>query len=471
VAEGQLVGPNSPDGQRVTVPAYIAYTPAQSCYAFNEHEAANCSKPLSGNLAAPTASATTAGLYNPMYYALVGWPALIFHDDRGIYAMRIVSGVFSSLFLAVSAMLIFSWRRSLIPMIGLATAATPMVFFLNGVVNPNSLETTATLATFTAVLTMVRERNRSMTTELSVITLISASIAVNTRGLSPLWVLIALLVPFILASGSQVRALARLWAVRGAVVIIGLSSSLAVLWTVKTNSLGGLTTVVTDLQREAGVGSTPLRGFAQIFAGTFDYGEGMIGVFGWQDTPAPSVVFFFFSLLIGCIFLVCFASTRGRALTFGAILTSVVVFLPPLLQAIYIHGGGNVWQGRYALPIFVCAVVGLAATVSDQVIPKRNAARRIVIFLAIGWTFTEAYSAFFALKRYSVGTSGESWGRVFAAPDWAPPGGTLLSGIVILSAAAATGMLLALLMSQELRSSPLQGYGSTSRECETRTAA
>jgi hypothetical protein len=446
VVRGEFIGTNdnSPNGQKVNVPAYIAYTPTQTCYAYNERATANCSKPLAGGEGKIVASATTAGLYNPIYYALVGWPSLLFHDDSGVYAMRIASGILASFFLALTVMFISTWRRRLIPMIGFAVATTPMVFFMNGVVNPNSLETTATLAAFTGVLSIVARKDDSLLVERVLLVVISAVLAVNARGLSPLWVALALLAPFLLASWTQVRELARRTAVKVAVAVIVAGAAVAIAWILHANStVVGTASPTTAFQIATGVGSSPLSGFKEILLGTFDYGQGMIGVFGWLDTAAPSLVFFVWSAFIGGLFLVALVVSRSRGLRFTVVTGAALVLLPALVQAAYIHSGGIIWQGRYGLPLFVCVVVGWAAVVDDR-FPEIDEiiGRRLQLSVLITWSISEAYSAAFALKRYSVGAHGKgtAWGRVFSDPAWSPPGGILVSLVFIVVAVLAVAV-------------------------------
>ncbi len=443
VARGEFIGEssNSPDGQKVTVPAYIAYTPAQTCYARNEQVTANCSAPLTGDQGKIVSSATTAGLYNPIYYVLVGWPSLLFHDDTGVYAMRIASGVLASLFLALTVMMLSTWRRRTIPMLGFAVAVTPMLFFMNGVLNPNSLETTATFAAFTGVLSIVTQKTDSLLVERIIFVTMSAALAVNARSISPLWVAFALLVPFVLARWDDIRNLARRRVVRVAVALIVLAAAAAVVWIVFSTVAGAARVVQsTPVQQESGIGSSPLRGFEQIFIGTFDYGQGMIGVFGWLDTTAPPVVFFTWSAFIGALLAVAIIALRGRARAFSLTLLVALLLLPPIVQAVYINSGGIVWQGRYGLPLFVCTVLGIATVISKR-FPDFPAdfARRLVAVTVVAWFLSEAYSAAFALKRYSVGAFGvgSPWSKVISAPLWSPPGGTVLSlGLVILTVAA-----------------------------------
>jgi hypothetical protein len=442
VVRGQFLGTTTEGGQQVSVPAYISYTGQQSCFAFNPKITADCIGPIQGDPNRTVTSVTSAGLYNPTYYLLVGWPSLLFHTDAGVYAMRIVSGILSSLFLAAAFMIISSWRRRTLPLIGFAVALTPMVFFLDAVVNPNSIEITATLAAFVGVLGIVLHPSRSLLVQRSVIVLVSAAIAVNMRGVSPLWVAIAVLIPFVLSTGAQIRDLIGRWPVRIAVIGVAVSTAAALAWTGFSNSLGAGLSSPTHHVTGLGVGASPLRGFAQIFAGTFDYGQGYVGIFGWLDTPVPPAVFFVWSVFVGGLVIAGFMFLRGRTSAFALALIGGLLLLPPTLQAIYVTGGGIIWQGRYALPLFVCVMVGVAAVLADR-IPALGmpAARRLVVAITVLWLGSQVFAFVDALKRYGVGVGGNgaSWRRFFFDPSWNPPGGTLvitLAYAVICAAAA-----------------------------------
>jgi hypothetical protein len=428
VARGEITGGNSAEGQQVPVPAYVAYTQAQTCYAFQPQVTPACSAPISGDPSSIVESSTSAALYNPLYYALVGWPSLLFNDDSGIYAMRIVSGIVSSLFLAASLMMISTWRRQMLPFMGFAVATTPMVFFLNGIVNPNSLETTATLAAFVAVFSIVWDKRSDLLIERTTIAIVGAAVAVNTRGISPLWVAIAVLTPFILTRWSEIRELIKRRAVAVAIAAIGVSAAIALAWTALSNSLGAGLTSTGETNPALGAGASPLAGFSQILEGTFDYGQGLIGVFGWLDTPVPSAVFFVWSAFIAVVITAALVLLRGRALGLTLTLVGALLLLPPFIQGLYITGGGLIWQGRYALALFVCLIVGLTALLSERVPEPHGPARRRLMFIVFsGWGIAHVYSFVFALKRYGVGAAHTSWKKLLVDPIWAPPGGVLLT--------------------------------------------
>ncbi|MEP6477790.1 MAG: DUF2142 domain-containing protein [Rhodoglobus sp.] len=423
VVRGQFIGEPSPQGSIVQVPLYIAYTQAQTCYAFVADQSAACSPEVPGNGGQILDSTTSAGLYNPVYYLLVGWPTYLFDDDRGILAMRAVSAVLASLFLALSFSLVSQWRRALLPAVGLAVAVTPMVLFLGGTVNPNSVEVTATLAAFVGVITLVRgEPVRPWAA--ATVAFVSAAIAANMRGLSLLWLAIALLTPLVLASRARLVELLRSRPVQVLIGVTAVAAAFAAIWLLSTNSLGGDIDDPNDPSTAPGTGTSPILGFAWTLFSTFDYAHGIVGIFGWLDTPAPAFVYFVWAVFAGGILLLALVALRGRALILTLGLGGALLLLPPILQGIYIQSGGIVWQGRYILPIFVCAILAASTLLADRVKFRDGDPTRLLVIVSGLWALAHFQSFATALRRYSVGYQA-GWLDLLA-PQWSPPGGVPL---------------------------------------------
>jgi hypothetical protein len=442
VVRGEFIGEYTPTGHRVHVPQYIAYTNAQAaCYAFKAEQSAECIPPIPGDESEIVETTTTAGLYNPLYYLIVGWPSLIAPDASGMYAMRIVSGVAVSLLLGLAVALVSRWRRPVLPMLGLLVAMTPMVLFLNGTVNPNSMENAAVLTTFVAMMTIVRQPDHPRFGWLAAIVVVSATIAANMRGLSLLWVAVAVLAPLILLGKDGLVALFRRRAVIVAVVATAVTAAFAAVWLLSTNSLNaGVAAGV--VPPAPGVGSSPVTGFVRTLIDTFNYGEGIIGIFGWLDTPAPLYVYFTWSLFIGAALLLSFVLVRGRAFWLSMVLFASLALLPPLIQGYYITGGGVIWQGRYILPVFVCAIMAAAAGLSERTALSKSSTDRLVVAVVVLWATSQLYSFASALRRYVSGID-EGWGSLLS-PEWAPPGGVfpVLGLFAVAVAAAAVALVL-----------------------------
>jgi len=437
VVRGELVGPAGEFGNNVQVPQYVAYSHAQTCFAFVPDQPASCAPPVPGDPAEIVTGTTTAGYYNPLYYAVVGWPSLLFQDQTGLYAMRIMSGIFSSLFLALTVVLIASWRRPAIAFLGLATAVTPMVLYLNGLVNPSSLEITATLAAFTAMLSVVLFPSDRLLGQRAAILLVAGIVGANTRGISPFWIALALLLPLIMLSWRSILTLFSTRIVQVVAAVIVLGAVVAVAWTTVSGSLVAGLSGTPQATVFEGVGASPAFGFMKMLLLTFNLGGEMVGNFGWLDTPVPLGVYFVWSALVGGLILVALVVLSGRRLALALGLIVALVFVPPVIQAIYITGGGYIWQGRYTLPIFVCAMVGLGALLNDRFGAQLPGVitRRALWIVGVVWAAAQGAAFLQALRRNTVGAAG-SWKDMIFAPAWVPPGGsaTLIVAFAVLLA-------------------------------------
>ena len=437
VARGDLFAPGPPgEPGRSKVPGIVANTQALTCTAFDANKPASCQadaqRPSHGLVPADT----SANRYNPLYYALVGWPSLFLDGNASLYAMRIVSGLLVSAFTALSVMLVAGWRRRLVPMLGLLVASTPTFLFLSGMVNPNALEVAATLAAFTAGLTLVLHPEPTQTRTPAIVLAISGFVAANSRGLSPLWLAVALLACLFVVRPARVRDALRSRATLVAIGVVVAGAISAVGWTMYSGSLPSPDGTVTY----PGVGTSPLTGFLVTVANTFDYGREMVALFGWLDTPAPFVVFFLWSAFIGVGAAAALTALRRRRRVLAVVGMCVFVALPAVVAALYVTTGGYIWQGRYALPLFACLVLLVSALLPAP----RSRGSIIVATVTAAWAFGQLASFAVALKRYGSGYDA-SWVVFLRHPLWQPPGGSIglisIAAVVFAAAAVAAAVV------------------------------
>ena len=425
VVRGEFIGDPGPAGQLVRVPKYIGFVINQTCFAFDGNKSASCALPVPGNADRTVTAATTAGLYNPLYYLLTGWPSLLFRDSTGIFAMRIMSAMLVAFFCAISIAVLSTWKRPTILIVSALSALTPMVLFLGGVVNPNSLEIGSTLAAFVTFYSVARGSSALPSSFLWTVFGVSAVVAVNMRGLSVLWLAVAAVA--VLAAVPRDKAVALIRQ-RSALISLGATvaaSVLALVWVLVTNSLGAGLDGSGPPSTAPGVGTSALGGFLYTLLSTAEYSEGIIGVFGWLDTPAPPFAFFVWSVLIGGLLVWGAVSLLGRRLVTPAVLLGAVILLPALLQGLYITRGGIIWQGRYILPLFVCLVVAVGVGLAETVELAPSVQFRLSTLVTAGWVSAQFYSFATAGRRYAVGLD-RSWGDLRPL-EWQPPGGLALS--------------------------------------------
>jgi hypothetical protein len=461
VVRGQLVGPQGTYGNEVEVPQYVQWTNARTCFVFQPEVAADCATETPGDPAQIVTGSTTAGYNNPVYYALVGWPSLVFHNEVGLYAMRILSGILASGILALAFLLVSTWKRPTIPALGLIVAATPMVIYVNGLVNPSSFEITGVLTAFVAMLTIVTQPLDRLLRERAVILIVASVLALSTRTVSPLWIALAILLPLLLLSGRELVELLRRRVVLVSAGIIAVCAALALAWTpissrLATEAAHGAPapTVITTLFPD--VGESPFFGLVKMVVLTFLNAADMIGNFGWMDTPAPVTTMVIWTMLIGAILIVGFALLRGRRAVVGALLLVLAFAVPAAIQAAFITSGGFIWQGRYGLPIFAMLIFGVAALVGVTLENRplnAGVTIRLVIAVLVGFLAGQAYAFLKALRRNAIG-SDTSWKHLIIDPAWIPPGGVLpVFGLFLLGLLALAAVIV-VVNSRDRRSLP-----------------
>jgi hypothetical protein len=379
----------------------------------------------SGSKLAP--ATTSAGLYDPLYYLLVGWPSLfISNGQAATIAMRVISALLCSAFAALAFLTITRMRGARVIRPAFLIAITPVVVFLASVVNPNALEICAGLAFFSVALYVVREVTGPPSWWALSGLMVSGILLANTRSLSPFWLAIFGAAVLIYSTPARLKELVSMRRFQAAFLVIFVGAAFSVVWTVFTGSL-------VELGKFEGAGTaSPVKTFFDmLFGSTVDIG--WIGVFGWLDTVAPTALLtiwfvLFFGLVIGA-----FMVARGRGLLAMALSAAALFLVPAVLQAASIRNSGYIWQGRYALVAFVCLTLMAAVVVADKVSPswvsRRPAAIVVVLIIVCQlWAFATA------LARYTVGVVDA---RALIRPAaWEPPG-----GIVFVLALASLGVL------------------------------
>jgi hypothetical protein len=431
VAHGQLLGNPTSEAAvtEVFVPQSVAQAGAWPCYAFHEEIPADCIPQTKGGLQL-VSTTTSAGLYNPVYYAVVGWPSLLFSDGATVvYVMRIISAILVSFFLAIAWHALLKLNGKLLGGLTFFAAVTPMVLFLTGVVNPNGLEIASGAAFLSSLLVFLNSsngQNRNWPWLVAITT--SGVFLASSRGISPFW-LVLFVALAILTSGW-----AAFWAklqTRGfivSVVAVSLAALSSVAWVLSTSTLNAMGTF-------PGAGEvSPLRAFfTMVFQKSAD--PGLIGVFGWLDTFPPPLVYAIWSFLILSIITATLVAAKRKGLIVSGIAIASFIATPALIQAASVQQSGFIWQGRYSLAVMIAMLI-ICSTVLAQALQKvatHKLSGRILIVTSI-LVFAGHLTAFVStLGRYVVGNSG----AIFAAlgsGKWSPPlGGKVLLALLVVS--------------------------------------
>lgn len=416
VVRGQLVGEPTASAAvtNVDVPASLSDAVSWSCYRFDATAEASCMLPLRTGGGLEPAS-TSAGLYNPLYYAMVGWPSLLTENAKLlVFGMRAVSALITTFFLATAFWALARVHGGAILGVAFLAACTPMVFFLAGAVNPNAVEIASGASLFSLLLYVVRGSSGRPSWGVLAAIVGSALVFANSRGLAPLWM--AAIAVLALAAASPGRILALLRQGRVIVTLVLLASTVlaAAGWIISTGTLSSM-----GVFPGAGEASPASAFVVMLFDRTFD--PGIIGLFGWLDTYAPAFVYMIWSALILALLIVAFALVRGRDLVALILATLVVILVPPIVQAASVSTSGYIWQGRYTLVAYVCLMLLAGLLVAERA-GTFSLDRRVRIALGVVVVVGHVYALVLTTKRYAVGLDA-SWGAFLLRPDWAPPGG------------------------------------------------
>jgi hypothetical protein len=408
---------------RVTVPAgwaIVDHVPA--CYAFQPNVPAGCSPALTGKPGFAEV-ATSAGRYPPAYYFYSGLPTLVTDGAQAVYLMRGLTAALVGALLASGLCSLLTLSRRLLPVLGLALATTPMLFFFAGAVNPQAPEIAAAICLWASGAVLLRRLAWNADEDLSWsnphMRRVIAATAVLTviRPMSLLW--LALIVVILLVVFSPATVLPRLVrspAILTALPLLVVTAGSTLAWIVLRDALTQQdVTAFADLPPEEAV----TRSVAKLN----DEFTQMIGHFGWLDSPAPGWAYVVYPLALGALAALALPRLgRVQRLAVAAIAV-VVLVLPVLLELTSYRESAFPWQGRYTLPLAVGVPLLLGVlpgsrrlggpSRTDEPIPLGNAA---AVLAAVGSVHVVSFVG--ALNRNVNGIDG-FWG--ISEPGWAPP--------------------------------------------------
>ncbi len=384
---------------------------------------------------------TYVGRYPPLYYVLVGLPTLLGSGLWALYLMRFASAALSAMMISLAIFSILRHSRNRLLLLGVAIAATPMAIYLASVINPNGLEVTSALASWTILTVLVNEHAAAPPRSLVVMGAISALVFISTRSLSPFW--LALLMVFVLA-GAGFSSSRRLFAnldvkiAAALVVVVGLAD---VFWIVYEHStvLNVSSQNARDLIPSATTSEWTI--LATSFHHNIYYLPGMIGVFGSFDTYAPHVTFIIWYLLGALIFVAGLIAGDLRRRIVLVLFGVGIVLIPVLISSSQVRKIGYVWSGRDALPFAIGLPVVCASFIERERI-GRFLRMSTPVVLVLAWV-AQSWAFFAALRRYSVGDRGPRFSFLFHSP-WSPPAIGCLWALVIEIAILGAGYVLVL---------------------------
>ncbi|BFV58771.1 hypothetical protein KCMC57_up38750 [Kitasatospora sp. CMC57] len=404
----------------------------QNCWYFEPSKSAACAEAPGGDQQVERV-ATRAGRYNPVYYAVVGWPLNPWPNWVGVTLARLINAALVAALLASAAYSAVAWTRHRVMAAGVLAAVTPMTIHLAGSVNPNSVEIAAGAALFAALIPTLLDPEAPLRRAAMVQIGIAGSVLVTLRALGPLWCLVIFAVMLIPTKRERIAQLLRSVAFRWAAGVVFVTAVAGAAWTVamRVAELGSLA-------------APPKMTFAQgirqeVIVRWPDYVVQMIGVPSWLDTYLPGSAYHLWLLALGCLLLLAMACGRWVdrwrmfavfAAAFGATTLSDVIGA---------HKYGFVAQGRYMLPVMVGLPI-LAAFVLGrrEILNEARSASLVRAFALLLLPLQLAFLAYTMVRWQSgLGSSLTYTPLNPLAGSWHPPTGSATALL-----AAAVGCLL-----------------------------
>ncbi len=376
------------------------------CYVYDATKSAACAKPFTGS-DTEVSMTTAAGRYNPAYYLAIGWPTLLSQGTDAIYLMRLLSALICAALLASAVVTAGEWRRPGVAVLGVVTAATPMVLFLGGVVNPNAVECAAGILAWISVLTVFMQPDpRRLNRNLARAGIASCTLfCIRPLGLA--WVLAAIVVGLLIAErGTLAQTVRRrvFWLWTG---IAGIAFVFSEAWNMTHPDNSGLTSSMTAKAVALWSFNHSPRFVTQ-----------MIGNFGWLDTPAPTFAQLVWPGVIFALGLLAWSCAR-RLEALSIIAIAVGIFVLPILAGAMSAELGPIWQGRYLLA-FAAGLPILCACIVAKHEPLGTDRRRgLVNSSMVLLVAANLVTFYWSERRYSVGSNGS---LLIRHAHWQPPG-------------------------------------------------
>jgi hypothetical protein len=316
---------------------------------------------------------TGEGRMFPFYYALVGWPSLLFPDRAGWYLMRLDNAVLCALILATAAVVVMSLpRRPLVLAAAMLAGLTPEALALTGAVNSSGLEVAAALC-YWAVLLALIHGNSALSRRLLACVGVAAVVVLSlTREYDWLWAILAAVLALATAGREQRRSFLRSGVARAMLLGIAASAAVTEIWSVRFKAYQVFPVHSLPLSL-AGAARDSLKIAPTLLRET-------LGYLAWDTIPPPAVAVVCWVLAVAAVVVIGFAASprAGLAVVAGAALVFAIPYV--IGVAGYLHPALGPWLGRYTLPLAIgVPLLALARGRADR--PAR-AERRIVIAAA-----------------------------------------------------------------------------------------
>lgn len=381
--------------RRFDVPPEMGLPPNVMCWIFQPSMSAGCAEP-----GAVGAGDSTAAVYPPFWYGVVGGGARIVGQDTSQRAYRAVAATLCALLIAAAfAVAARAPSRRLSPL--LLIGLTPMTLFLAGTVNPNGFEIVGFLLIWALCLHVDGDRAPGRRAGLIVGSVAAALLL--SRFASAIWVATGAAVMMLTIGVSGVKRFLNRAFLVPAVGLTAAASVVLVAWSRYAGAEAEDPRIATDMALADAARATWER--------TPELLRQMIGVLGWLDTRIPQFAYVAFAVFTA-VALAGVALARDRRLALAALAVCAgVIAIPIVVNVASAASAGLIWQGRYTLPLF--AMLGMLGMLGWQRRLERRPDERLLGVIRWGaaacFVVAEVGAFWQCLRRFTVGSGGKIW--------------------------------------------------------------
>ncbi len=384
------------------------------CYRHKPENPASCMKSVGTN-SQLVPNLNSAGRNFPVYYAITGVFSNLGTNAQALYLQRFAAVLLAAWMMAWAVTGCLQMRRPGLATMGVLLSLTPMLAYLGGAVNPNTLEIVAAYALVACSLAFFANPDGTAAQTMFRRAMIAAAIVGSTRLLGPAWLGVWALGLLIIYGRS---AWTMAWRSRSRRLL--LVPVIAVIANFVWLQYSGLDNIRKEPLFDLSLWER-IRLSAHSMNGVLTQ---MIGNFGWLDTPLPPNLWISYTgLILFVIGTVWAVLTPRHALAALAILVLSWV-LPVMLQAWKLNLQGPVWQGRYMLPTVGMVPILIFALAANSKVGDAVWNSRFAQWSRVGALAMLAVLHLWAFKvlmtRNVTGIRGD---ELPAAewPDWQPP--------------------------------------------------
>jgi hypothetical protein len=399
-------------GRSYRIPKRVAPPETIQCYAFDRNRTADCQVFPATTDTGTALVPTHFGTYSPALYFPLGAVMQGAHDYRSAeWRGRLVALVLSGTMVSWAALLLARRGEGWIPLAGLALAATPMVVFLSASATTSGIEIASAICFWAALLRIARQPECQSGWPWAA-TAFSGGVLALSRPLDAVLIVTILATVILLVGADRLRQRASFDRRKAALASVALATCVAAsaLWSLIVTPHPSI-----DLRLAVGSLDDAIRDSPNQL-------RQIIGIFGWNDTAMPQVVYLIaLSLLAAVTVGALIVGSRRERLAIGVLATSIVTIHLGIAVLVEAQIGFGM-QARYVMPLIVGLIL-LSADVLEQhrtKLPASVASYGLAVAY-VGSSLLQLVAFTTNAHRYAVGANGP-WSLPWAS-RWAPPEG------------------------------------------------